>query len=180
MTYAPLPEFWVRKMRSFFIIFDRDLDNIVNRKDYVDWVLERGNTYLSKEKVELFGPLLVKAWDEFWAGPEKKISVTIDEMVRSHARTFTDTHFSESLKNVLEVCFDGVDANNDGFVTLDEYTNFLACYGIHPLSVTPSFQAIDTNKDGVISREEFINAGKEFFQVTTDTPAKLFMGPFRA
>ncbi|XP_013421195.1 sarcoplasmic calcium-binding protein-like [Lingula anatina] len=181
MSGVPFPEFWVRKMRSFYVIFDRDLDGLVQREDYVDWPVGRANKNMTPEKAESLYGLVSSAWDVFWAGEEKRKSVTIDQMVKEHSRTFdTQSSFHESLEKWLEICFDDVDANDDGCITLEEYTTFLKCYGVHPYSVTPSFEALDTNHDGLISKEEFKNAGRDYFKVTADTPAKLFWGPFRA
>ncbi|XP_013408452.1 sarcoplasmic calcium-binding protein-like [Lingula anatina] len=176
--HAPLPEFWVRKIRSFFVLFDRDLDGIVRKEDYLDWVLERTKSFLAKDKQEKYKEYWNAAWNEFWGGPEGKVSVTFEEMMQSHARTFRDPKFAETCKNWFNLTFDGADANSDEFITLQEYSDFLKCYGVHPLSVTPSFQALDTNHDGLISREDFTNAGRDYFVTTDDNPSKLFWGPF--
>ncbi|XP_013390338.1 sarcoplasmic calcium-binding protein-like [Lingula anatina] len=178
---VPFPNFWVRKIRSFFVLFDRDLDGVVHREDYVDKVIERAKKYLSEEKVKHFETLIAKAWDEFWGGPEGKTALTIDELITFVSpRVFSDSHFAETCREWLTVYFQGVDANDDGYVTLSEYTAFLECFNVHPFSVTPSFEVLDTNHDGLISLEEFINTGTEYFCVTADTPAKLFWGPFLA
>ncbi|XP_013396187.1 sarcoplasmic calcium-binding protein [Lingula anatina] len=166
-------------MRSFFIIFDRDLDCVVNKSDFVDWVEERAKKYMSKEKAEVFCNLWDKEWDMFCGGAQKE-KENINEMVKAHQKYLQDPHYHEKTEKWLSACFDGVDANSDGMVTMDEYAVFLECFGVHPLSVCPSFEALDANHDGLISREEFVNAGRDFFQHTDDTPAKLFWGPFLA
>ncbi|XP_013384537.1 sarcoplasmic calcium-binding protein-like [Lingula anatina] len=179
MAAAPYPNFWVRKMRSFFVLFDRDLDGLVNKKDYVDWIAGRVGQFMPKEKAEAYTPLWSAAWDFYWADKAVNDNVNIDDMIQIHSRYLSDPNFHESAEQCLAAFFDSADANSDGMISLSEYTAFLECYGVHPLSVTPSFEALDTNHDGMISKEEFVKAGTDYFQVTADTPAKLFWGPFR-
>ncbi|XP_013410038.1 sarcoplasmic calcium-binding protein-like [Lingula anatina] len=131
--------------------------------------------------METFVDQMNYAWTYFWAGPEKKVNVTLSDCVHNHARTFREPAFQEEQRKWFHVYFDTVaDKGGHGYVSRKEYEEFLGLFGVHPLSVSPSFEALDTAGDGQISKEEFANAGIGFFCCTADTPAKLFWGPFLA
>ncbi|XP_013386638.1 sarcoplasmic calcium-binding protein-like [Lingula anatina] len=148
---------------------------MVYRTEFVGGTVKTMKQHLKAEKVELLESLLSKAWELFWGGES---TCSLDTMIHHYGRCFTEPHFHELLREVGSLFFEAVDADNDGLVTIEEFATYLGCYGVHPLSVPPSFQALDTNHDGLISREEFVNAACEFFTKTCDTPAKLFFGPF--
>ncbi|XP_013420374.1 sarcoplasmic calcium-binding protein [Lingula anatina] len=177
----PYPEFWVRKMRSFFILFDRDGDGIIHKSDYVDTVLNRAKKWMNEQQIKVFYELLDGGWETFMKTETPKDTRTFEDML--HARYFMDfdANMEKNARDWLGTYFDGVaDANGDGHVTLKEYTHFLGSFGVHPFSVTPSFQAIDIDGSGLITRDEFIETGTKFLSVMVDTSAKLFWGPFTA
>ena len=96
---------------------------------------------------------------------------TILSMSKKDARTITD--------NVHNAIFDVADANEDGFISLQEYKVYFHILG-HDISdeeITQSFNAIDSNKDEKISREEFLEAAFDYFiNVDESEVAKVFLG----
>ena len=101
----------------------------------------------------------------------KSSSLTLLSLSHKEARTITD--------NVHNAIFDVVDANEDDFISLQEYKVYFYVLG-HDISdeeITNSFDAIDGNKDKRISREEFLNAAYDFFfNVDESEVAEVFLG----
>ncbi|XP_013400525.1 sarcoplasmic calcium-binding protein-like [Lingula anatina] len=178
MASAPPPYYWLRKLRSFFVLHDRDLDGVISREDVVDYPVNRAKTFLGETKAKDLEILLSRAWADFLGGDNQ--TATFDAIIGNFARTFTDPNFSDVNSKMAELMFTAVDINNDNMVTLEEYIRVLECFGVHPLSVKPSFEALDANKDGLISKEEFIEAAVQYFQCTCESPGALFWGPLRA
>ena len=74
--------------------------------------------------------------------------------------------------------FDIIDSNNDGVISVHEYTVFFQIYNIDPKYVAEAFQAIDTDKNGVISRDEFVAAYQECASGTDEShPSQHMFGP---
>ena len=87
----------------------------------------------------------------------KSSSDTLLSMDRKEAKIITD--------NVHNAIFDVADANQDGFISLQEFKVYYRILG-HDISdeeMTESFNAIDSNSDERISREEFLEAAFDFF-----------------
>ncbi|XP_013421795.1 sarcoplasmic calcium-binding protein [Lingula anatina] len=134
-------------------MFDHDLDGVVKKEDLVDYCESRAKYLLKQEQMETFMDLMNNGWDYFWAGPKKKENVTFWDCVYNHARTFREPAFQEEQRKWFYVYFDSVaDKNGHGYVTKKEYEEFLGIFGVHPLSVPPSFEALDIAGDGQISK----------------------------
>lgn len=101
----------------------------------------------------------------------KSSSLTLLSLSEKEARSITD--------NVHNAIFDVIDANEDGFVSLQEYKVYYYVLG-HDISddeITDFFDVIDSNKDKRISREEFLNAAYDFFfNVDESEVANAFLG----
>ena len=59
--------------------------------------------------------------------------------------------------------FNALDADGDGYISLDEWKNHYSAFGIDPVHAPASFNAMDTSGNGRISREEFVAYHMEYY-----------------
>ena len=65
---------------------------------------------------------------------------------------------------ILNIYFDLLDADKDGFITPKEYRSYMKGLGCaDPNEVDDAYNFIDTSGDGRIQRAEWINYGFEYF-----------------
>ncbi len=89
-----------------------------------------------------------------------------------------DPSLKDTLEGPLPLFFQAVDANNDGFISADEYGDFFRILGMDPAMAPASFSAIDTDNDGLLSQDEFTQAGSKFFiSEDNNDPIRFFWGP---
>ena len=110
----------------------------------------------------------------------------IEDVVKSSSDTLLSMDRKEAkivIDNVHNAIFDVADANQDGFISLQEYKVYFHILG-HDISdeeITQSFDAIDGNNDERISREEFLEAAYDFFLgVNQSKIANVFLGHLEA
>lgn len=79
---------------------------------------------------------------------------------------------------LFSCCFQAVDKDHSGFISLNEYKLFFKCLGLTPEDAAVSFAVIDKNGDGKLSIKEFVKLGREFF-LTEDEKrvSRMFWGP---
>ena len=173
-----MSDFWIRKMKTYFSRIDFDKDGAITRKDFEGM----GTRFVEKEKADAATGEIIKTkicavWDNFLS---KVGGDGINEaaFIEAMKKQVGDASLKETLQGPLPLFFAAVDANNDGFISSDEYGIFFDIIGLDPNMAPASFQAIDTNNDGLLSQDEFIEAGTEFF-INEDaaSPSKLFWGP---
>ena len=113
---------------------------------------------------------------------EEGVQYAIEDLVNSSSDTMLSMSQNEAktlIDNIHNAIFDVADANQDGFISLQEYKVYFYILG-HDISdeeITQSFNAIDSNNDGRISREEFLEAAFDFFFGADESEvAKVFLG----
>jgi len=173
-----MSDFWIRKMKTYFQRIDFDKDGSITRKDFEGM----GTRFVEKEKADAATGEIIKTkicavWDSYLS----KVGgdgINQDAFIEAMKKQVADPNLKETLKGPLPLFFQAVDANQDGFISSDEYGIFFDIIGLDPNMAPASFQAIDTNNDGLLSQDEFIEAGTAFFlEDDAASPTKLFWGP---
>ena len=110
------------------------------------------------------------------------VNYAIEDLVKSSSETILSMGREELRKitdDVHNAIFDVADANQDGFISLQEYKVYFYILGhdIPDEEITQSFNAIDSNDDERISRDEFLDAAFDFFaNVNESAVANVFLG----
>jgi len=178
-----MPEFgafWRRKIRTLVDRIDLDRDGQVTRKDFEDWCDRYDQTgRVSKAKGDQFRTVLMEFWNDFMAEIVKTRPLTADV----YAEALSKRGKKDLLKVVddfYNLLFDMMDLNDDGTISLDEFTVYYQVLGLDAKMAAVVFAAIDTNKDNVLSRAEFLAGGEDFFMNEEKSPYQLFWGPLVA
>ena len=74
--------------------------------------------------------------------------------------------------------FDILDLNDDGVISLEEFTIYYHIMGLDAKMAAETFAAIDTDGDGSLSRAEYMTAVDDFFvRENENSPYRFFWGP---
>lgn len=166
-----LSELQISKLERFFYILDYDRNGVIEKEDFTGiaenlcilWRIKEG-----EEKYDIIQKRFEDGWSHFnlfvnnndgkanwdhWIDFAEKVIINGDEDIFGH---YVDEFVGE--------IFDNFDADNDGYIDLDEYIDLLVGYRIEVRAAAKSFRKLDRNRDDLISRGELIRAVKEFFR----------------
>ncbi|XP_013399748.1 sarcoplasmic calcium-binding protein-like [Lingula anatina] len=152
----------------------------VTKQEYVDAVVDRICQYMDREMAGILAPMWTYTWQRFWYNGGPRGRKTVDEMIKDHRYALSSRLYVHSAATWLRIAFDTVLARGKEVISLDEYSLFLKCFDVHPLSAKFAFHSLDTNHDNLLSKEEFINGGRLFFTASNSTVGDHFWGPMLA
>lgn len=173
--------FWLQKMGTYFVRIDIDNDGVITKNDFTEMAkrfIAEGS--LSAERGEALRKSLYDVWEKFWhhLGGVEQEKIEKEPFIKAMKEIVACPNAKEILKAPLPFFFSAVDANEDGQISVEEYSTFFKCIGINADLADTSFKAIDTNQDGNLSLEEFVEAGMSFFTgEDTSNDTKYFWGP---
>ena len=152
-----VPELWVRKMKTFFALYDRNDDGIVTIEDYRMFedravAIARADN-VGGEQIKRFQTRMRDLWIRNIAGGED-VQLTENEFLEVMFEAVSRTGAEALFRDFAHGMFDLVDLNQDGVIGKEEDR---AMRGGDPWSIV-AFSSLDTNKDGEITREEFEQA----------------------
>lgn len=161
-----------KKLTHYFNILDHNKNGKLQDDDFIgigeNVCLNLGLSLQSKEH-DYFIKKSREMFQIFLKGLHKSSneSISLEEWL---------TYFDEEVykaKNIdlikryialtVKYVFDLYDQNDDGLLTIDEFTDMWTIYGIQVKYSAKSFVKLDLNHDEVISKNELVNAVKEFF-----------------
>ena len=161
-------DFWNKKFQRAMEVRDIDRNGFIERSDFQKMEQRyRDLPGVSEKKI--------KALAETITGMCDRVGLTGDTQKMSY-EAFKEKWLSAKsqlekegkLHTVGPKMFDVIDINENGAITLDEWTLHYKCYGIDTAHAPASFEAIDTNRNGKITRDEFAAYYDEFFHSADD------------
>ena len=152
---------WIRKMKMRFALLDVDKNGIIDQND-VALVAKNMAAYRKEdEDAEKSYFKILKATITFGLSGER---VDEETFVQEMKQFVSQTDAKERVKELADMIFGVVDANNDGVISYDEFCQFYKAMNASQELIDTLFKKADTNKDGVIdhleAQESFI---KYFF-----------------
>ena len=79
----------------------------------------------------------------------------------------------------VELLYGAIDADGDGNITKEEYSEWLKALGLaDDTDIDSAFAGFDTNQDGTLSRDEFLNLYHQFWsEFDPSVPGHRWIGP---
>ncbi|XP_064601396.1 sarcoplasmic calcium-binding protein-like [Liolophura sinensis] len=157
-----IPENLIQKWTKIFNYRDTDNDGVVRETDFEGY---------TRHFIQIYGPKAEPVleinkilWGTMTA-KEYKPEITLPEFLDNYTYLWTQDRcgLEEKLKRYTNLCFDAIDTNGDGGISLAEYSVYQNSFGItnHDY-IEHIFKQIDVDDNGVISREEFVGEVLEF------------------
>ena len=170
----------LKKMQVRFSRLDVNKDGFISREDFelmAKKMTEFGK--LNEEQSDAVQKGFMHAADTYELRPGVK--VPIDKVIqKAHEKLLYDLDEPERAKKFLGVCFNTLDTNNDGHISVEEFKVYVRILtpGTSDEDIVHTFNVIDTNSDGEISQEESVSAALDFLFNTKETEiSKAFLGP---
>jgi juvenile hormone diol kinase len=179
-----LSEFQKRKLALRFYMLDTSKDGIVELADFEHHgqkLAELRGIQPGSTEYEKILSASVASWETFWkpADADGDNKVTLEEYLKSADILIAANTGEETKFRVDKGCFDSVDIDGNGEITLKEYTIYLKSLGRSEEDAKIAFSKIDTNGDGKLSRDEFSIALYEYHASNDpQAPANWFFGSY--
>ena len=155
-------EFYARKLRQFVRVTDTDKDGYISRHDF-DLVVERYKQLgvCSPQHLEKISASMASILD-LMGITDPSVKMTYEQYEDKWFGVVMNLQDNGLLEKLFMSMFDSTDLNEDGYLSIDEWTAQGGCWGIDKETLQTSFNNCDVNGDGKVSKEEFTNYFYEF------------------
>ena len=168
-------EFWNKKIDRMIQVRDTDKSGDISRADFV-LIVERYKKLgtCTPKHLEMLAKTQSDALDRLHLTDES-VRLSYDELKE---KVIEDLTKSGNYESILEAMFHNLDMNEDGVISLEEWTVHYQCMGIDTAHARASFDAMDQNGDGRISMEEFVDFHYEYhFTTENKLGSAILYGP---
>jgi len=167
-----------RKMMTFFKRIDKDGNGVFTENDLqliAENIIKAAN--FTGARAEGLRQKYSEMWNKYYEPVANNGVVRFEDMIEN-----LKNHNTDDMKPItaeqMNLLFDTIDTNQDGFIQIGEYITFFGITGVGEEFAKSAFDALDTNHDGLVSRDEFVSVGLDFYFLEEPShPADLFHGP---
>ena len=157
-------DYWKKKFRRAVQVRDTNQNGFITRADFELLVNRCKKLDISTPIcIERFTPYVLKLCDSFGLVDES-VKLSYDEFEDKWIAAYMKE--SDTGKKLFGAMFRVLDIDEDGFISLEEWTAHNKVMGIDAAHARASFDAIDTNHDQKISEDEFVKYHLEYFLST--------------
>lgn len=167
-----LTEFQKEKISHYFrVVLDQDRNGVLEENDFREigeslcllWVYKPGT-----EEYEKVISRSVQSWRMFKKYFEKQGGQANEEQFLrfydAMLKPGNDKFYRSWVKHMISSIFDSFDVNEDGVMSVDEYSDMFMCYHIPIKHSAKAFVKLDRDGDNFITKEELMVAVDEFFK----------------
>ncbi|GAA2410449.1 EF-hand domain-containing protein [Actinomadura vinacea] len=157
-----------RKADHWFVLLDVNGDGQVQRSD-MRALGERILNHFGQSPDSPQGRKLLQAYDESWdymvnaMDTDGDNAISREEFRNYMSKNANRANADEALRPLTDAEFAVTDTDSDGYLSPDEYAEFLRAWGLSDQDARLGASSIDTDRDGRISREEYFRACRDFF-----------------
>ncbi|CAH1785786.1 unnamed protein product [Owenia fusiformis] len=174
-----IPNFWKRKIGTAFRAYDRNNDGTLCYEDLMgigDYFVKTGK--MNRKHADLVYTSLKKT-AEGTADPPCDMVTFIRNIYANLIKKDKEQIAKLNLFEVWNIWFSALDADDDNYLTLDEYKILWDGFGLDPRFADIQFSWMDTDGDGKVSREEFQDAYRDYVTNldTDENNINRFFGP---
>ncbi len=180
-----LTPFQKRKLTRYFNCLDTDANGYFEKAD-VDRIVERLATARGiKNDTEEYDAIqagLNLIWDNArtYGYSQDPNFVTLGDWLQHEDVVLSTEEWRENyMKVVTRGVFDLIDADGNGEISIEEYTQLMTAFGVEKGIPEWSFKKLDLDGSGVIEKEEFVTIVEQFhISEDRDAPGNFLFGPY--
>ena len=155
----------------FHVVLDQDRNGVLEANDFTEigeslcllWMYKPGSEEYKK---------IIDQSTQNWKMFRKYFERLGGEANEEHFLEFFDDMLSKGNEHIykswvihiVSSIFDSFDVNNDGVISLNEYSDMFMCYHIPIKYSAKAFIKLDRDGDDYISKKELLHAVDEFFR----------------
>ena len=159
-------KFWKKKFRKAVLVRDTIGDGCISRADFELTVDRCKKLDCSTPKhIDKFTQYVQKLCDLFGLVDES-VKLSYNEFEEKWIGALKEWVEKGTIDKLFGSIFHLQDINEDGFISLEEWTAHHEIAGLDTAHARASFDAMDTNHDGKISEDEFVTYQREFYLTT--------------
>lgn len=180
-----LTPFQKRKLTRYFNCLDADGNGYFEKAD-VDIIVDRLATARGYKPNTIEYDQIQAGIDTIWDNArqygysQNPNQVTLADWLHHEELVLSTEEWRENyMKAVTRGVFDLVDADGNGEISLDEYTQLMSAFGVEKGIPEWAFRFLDLNGDGHISKEEFVIIVEQFhISEDRNAPGNYLFGPY--
>lgn len=180
-----LTELQNRKLLKLFCMYDGDRNGFLVCKDFekiADKLATVKNLGSRSPKVLVLKERFLQVWKSLLSKADSSgdKKVCLEEWLAYYDDVLGDKEkYAEEVQSLMKLIFEVFDANGDGEISPQEWTELFQVYNIHPAYAPTAFEQLDANQDGVLSETEVLAMVDDFFcGDDLNSPANSMFGPY--
>lgn len=143
-------------------VFDNDGDNRISRDDFEVLIEQSNISGANPANIQALNQSIQRMCHAIELS--NGVSYSYEEYRLKIQSKLEEPLVQEAMLNILDVYFDRLDTDQDGFISPKEYRSYMQDLGhTDPNEIDDAYNSIDTSGEGKIRRVEWVNYGFEYF-----------------